>query len=221
MKLEQLIYDTRVLVKDKKYNSNSSSSDTFFSDNDIVTYLNNALDDFDTKTGLITSAYTSDLTINVVADEELYTLPSEILHIKSVTQDGRPIREYNFYNEHPIITHFYGFSRGYSLDFESGIIRFYPKPVQDSVVKIRATIKTKHYTIDDLEEELPLDVSFHSYFKWYIASKLLLTSDNDAQNFQVSQIYANEWEKFVTMVRRNKINRENSRVYLDGGSYLV
>ena len=85
MNIKQIFQNARVLVSDKKHNSNLSSEDTFIKDVQLWQFLNDAITEFDFNTGIERFAYEDgNFTINILPDLDLYNLPPDIAKIDTV-----------------------------------------------------------------------------------------------------------------------------------------
>lgn len=223
MKLRTLLSNTRVFIRDIKYNSNSDRSDTLFSDEELITFYNDALYDFDYQTHYNEKGYDIHLYINTKKDKDVYDLPIGVLQVKSLTYDKYPLCQSNYYNEeYPAFTHnINGIPLSYQVNYSTNTIRFSPMIVKDGLVKMRAVVETPVFTLQNLDDEIPLPQKYHESFKYFIAGKCLESADQDAEDINRSVYYFGQWNNFCRKVSIEIIRREYNHITVSNGIYNV
>ena len=236
MNIKQIFQNARVLVSDEQYNSNLSSSDTFVKDVQLLTFLNDAITEFDFNSGLERFAYEDgSFSISILPDVDLYNLPENIAKIDTIELtngtntvilnevayenliQNRIVAPYDQY----LATNLRATPVAYSLDYMDQKIKLFPIPVSEWTLKMRGTYYQTMFAQTDLNKTVPFPVKFHQAFVYYLAYRMTQIIDFDVFDLKVSQYYYAEFNKWTRMAKIEQAKLERQNTLWTNGAYNV
>ena len=223
---EDALKELRDNILRDRSDSVAGASDRFWSDAQLVTYINDGVDRFLSLTRLSLDNSSAVTTVTLESGVNTYKLDSRVIRVLSATMAGRaPMTPTSFDTlggspGHTVEAQYRmasqsGEPRFFALDEAAGTIRFYPVPSDAEAgveVALRCTrLAFKRLSVESLGAELDLPALFHLDVLEWAAYRALRNHDADAENMGKAEQHRQRFDQAVTEGRdyaRSLLNRE-------------